>query len=83
MDVECTALLLIFKDSADNKDGHAIVHVDGKEVLCANPRLVGWTHCDPVIILRGAERKMHHVEIAMEAGLEDKDFTILGFGVVK
>lgn len=83
MDVECTALLLIFKDSADNKDGRAEVYVDGEYVLTANPRLVGWTHCDPVIILRKAERKVHHVEIVMEAGCEDKDFTILGFGVVQ
>lgn len=83
MDVECSAMLLIFKDSADNKDGRAEVYVDGKQVLTANPRLVGWTHCDPVIILRGAERKVHHVEIAMEKGCEDKDFTILGFGVVQ
>lgn len=83
MDVECSALLLIFKDSADNKDGKAVVKVDGEQVLVANPRLVGWTHCDPVIILRGAEKKVHHVEIAMEEGCEDKDFTILGFGVVQ
>lgn len=83
MDVECSALLLIFKDSADNKDGRAEVFVDGEYVLTANPRLVGWTHCDPVIILRGAEKKKHHVKIAMEKGCEDKDFTILGFGVVQ
>ena len=83
MDVECTALLLIFKDSADNKDGKARVYVDGEYVLTANPRIVGWTHCDPVIILRKADKKIHHVEIAMEEGCEDKDFTILGFGVVQ
>ncbi len=83
MDVECTAILLIFKDSADNKDGRARVLVDGKEVMVADPRPVGWTHCDPVIILRKAERKMHHVEIAMEPGCEGKDFTILGFGIVR
>jgi len=82
MDVECTALLLIFKDSADNKDGKADVFVDGEHVMTADPRLVGWTHCDPVIILRGAKRKIHHVEITMAEGCEDKDFTILGFGVV-
>lgn len=83
MDVKCSALLLIFKDSADNKDGRAQVFVDGEYVLTANPRLVGWTHCDPVIILRGAQLGVHHVKIAMEPGCEDKDFTILGFGVVQ
>lgn len=82
MDVECTALLLIFKDSADNKFGKAAVFVDGEHVMDADPRPVGWTHCDPVIILRRAERRLHHVEVRMAAGCEDKDFTILGFGVV-
>ena len=82
MDVECTALLLIFKDSADNKDGKARVYVDGEYVMTADPRIVGWTHCDPVIILRGAEKKNHHVEITMDEGCENRDFTILGFGVV-
>jgi len=83
LDVEASAILLIFKDSADNKDGRAKVWVDGEEVLTANPRLVGWTHCDPVIILRGAQKKVHHVEIAMESDCIDKDFTILGFGIVR
>lgn len=83
LDVECSALLLIFKDSANNKDGKAKVYVDGNYVLTADPRLVGWTHCDPVIILRGAKKKMHHVLIAMEDDQAGRDFTILGFGVVQ
>lgn len=83
MDVECSALLLIFKDSADNKDGKAKVYVDGEYVLTADPRLVGWTHCDPVIILRGAKKQKHHVEVVMEEDQTARDFTILGFGVVQ
>ena len=83
MDVECSALLLIFKDSADNKDGKAKVYVDGEYVLTADPRLVGWTHCDPVIILRGAKKQKHHVEVVMEEDQTNRDFTILGFGVVQ
>lgn len=83
MDVESTAILLIFKDSGDNKDGKADVYVDGEYVLTADPRAVGWTHCDPVIIMRKAQRKVHHVKIAMKPGCEDKDFTILGFGIVQ
>ena len=82
MDVKCSALLVIFKDSADNKDGTADVFVDGNKVLTLDPHIVGWTHCDPVIALRGAEDKLHNVEIRMAKGYEDKDFTILGFGVV-
>ena len=82
MDVKCSALLVIFKDSADNKDGTADVFVDGNKVLTLDPHIVGWTHCDPVIALRGAEDKLHNIEIRMAKGYENKDFTILGFGVV-
>lgn len=82
MDVKCSALLLIFKDSAENITGKADIFVDGTLVLSADPHEVGWTHCNPVIILRAAENKVHHVEIKMAPGDEEKEFTILGFGVV-
>lgn len=83
MDVTGTALLIIFKDSASAEAGCADIFVDGQFVLKANPREVGWTHCNPMIILRGAERKNHHVEVRMDENSKNKDFTILGFGVVR
>lgn len=83
MDITCTALLLISKDSASPQVGAAEVWVDGKLALKADPHVVGWTHCNPQIVLRGAERVEHHVEIKMCEGDEDKEFTILGFGYVE
>ena len=83
MDIECTALLIIFKDSASISTGCAEVYVDGEKVLTANPRLVGWIHCDPVICFRGKPKKTYHVEVKMQPGDEDKEFTILGFGYVE
>lgn len=80
IDVDCKTLFIIFKDSASNNDGIAKVIADGKEVLNLNPKDVGWTHCDPVIVVRGKENKKHHVEVVPTT---DKNFTILGFGVVK
>lgn len=82
MDVECTAILGIFKDSASVDTGCADIFVDGEFVLKYDPHDVGWTHCNPVILLRGAEHKKHHVEIRMDDNSKNKDFTILGFGVV-
>lgn len=83
MDITCTALLLIYKDSGSSGVGCADVLVDGRKVLTADPHVNGWTHCNPVICFRGAERKQYHVEIGMAEGDEDREFTILGFGYVE
>ena len=83
MDITCSALFIIIKDSASNSVGRAEVFVDGEKVLLADPHINGWTHCNPLICFRGKESKSYHVEVRMVAGEEEKDFTILGFGYVK
>lgn len=83
MDITCTALLLVYKDSGSAQAGCVQVYVDGEQVLLVNPRLVGWTHCNPLICFREKERTCHHVEIRMQPGDEEKEFTILGFGYVE
>jgi len=83
MDVKCKSIVLIFKDSAENKVGKADVYVDGKITYKADPKEVGWTHCNAAIICRGEETKNHHVEICMSEDSKDKEFTILGFGIVE
>lgn len=83
MDITCSALLIIIKDSASNSVGCVDVFVDGEKVLFADPHINGWTHCNPLICFRGRESKSYHVEVRMAEGQEDKDFTILGFGYVK
>ena len=83
MDIVCTSLLLVFKDSADIRTGCAEVWVDGEKVLFADPHINGWTHCNAVICFKNRERKSYHVEIRMADGQADKKFTILGFGYVE
>ena len=83
MDITCSALLIIIKDSASVGVGVAEVFVDGEKVLTADPHINGWTHCNPMICFRGREKKSYHVEVKLAPGQEDKDFTILGFGYVK
>lgn len=83
MDVECKTIFVIFKDSASVKVGCAEAYVDGQMTLSMDPHEVGWTHCDPRIIHRSNESAMHHVEIRINSDDLDKDFTILGFGIVK
>ena len=83
MDIVCTSLLLVFKDSADIHTGCAEVRVDGVKILYADPHVNGWTHCNAVICFKNRERREYHVEIRMADGQEDKEFTILGFGYVE
>jgi len=81
LDVEATALLIIFKDSCENADGSASVFVDGVKVLTLDPKIVGWTHCNPTIIFRNSELKKRHIEVKVDD--PTKNFTILGFGICK
>ena len=82
MDIVCSALMIVEKDSADPKTGVADIFVDGEKVRSINPREVGWNHCNSLICLRGAEKKEHRLEVRMQPGDEEKQFTILGFGYV-
>lgn len=83
MDVTASALLILYKDSSDNEAGQADVYVDGEKVLHINPREVGWIHCNPLIVFRGRKLDKYHVEVKMQPGDEDKEFTIFGFGIVR
>lgn len=83
MDIQCSALLIVEKDSASPRAGRAEIFVDGEKTRVIDPREVGWVHCNALILFRGKERKKHHVEIRMAEGDEEKQFTILGFGYVE
>ena len=79
----CRKLLLIFKDSDKGEFGTAKILVDGKVVRDADPHVNNWTHCNAVVILNGEKSCRHEIEVRMKPGMEDKKFTILGFGIVK
>ncbi|MDR0949985.1 MAG: SGNH/GDSL hydrolase family protein [Lachnospiraceae bacterium] len=80
MKITCRSLVLVMKDSEGADSGKAEVKVDGKLVLTADPKVVGWVHCHPMILFIGDKEEEHLIEINMIPGDEDKAFTILGFG---
>lgn len=82
LELDCRALVLVFKDSGEVKAGRADVFVDGKKRLTADPLVNGWIHCNPVILIQEKETGRHVIQIRMAAGGEEKEFTILGFGYV-
>lgn len=79
----CKALLLVSKDSGEITAGKAEVFVDGRKILTADPRAVGWIHCHAQILFSEEETREHLIEIRMAEGEEQKEFTILGFGFVE
>lgn len=83
LETDAKIILLIFKDSADNRTGKADVYVDGEKTYYADPREIGWTHCNAAIVYRSNTTAHHTVEIRMAQGSADKEFTILGFGIVQ
>ena len=83
MQLTCSKLLLVFKDSDRPEYGTAEVLVDGQIMYEADPLKVGWTHCNAAIVFNEKTSKAHAIEIRMKEGHEDKKFTILGFGVVE
>ncbi len=82
MDICCTSLIMVNKDSGAPNAGCAQVFVDGEMVLLVDPKVNGWIHCNPLICFQNRDRKIWHIEVRMQPGDEDKEFTILGFGVV-
>lgn len=81
VDVCCSAFVIIYKDSSDITVGEADVYADGEKKLTINPREIGWIHCNPLIVFRGAKSEVHHIEVVPKD--PTKEFTILGFGICK
>ncbi|GFN30770.1 SGNH/GDSL hydrolase family protein [Paenibacillus xylaniclasticus] len=78
--IKSKSLILVFKDSGSAHFGKADVFVDGQLFLTADPHVVNWTHCSPVILYQEDVSREHRIEIKMAEGDSDKQFTILGFG---
>lgn len=83
LEMACSKLQLIFKDSGNLAFGKAEVKVDGKHCKVCDPLEAGWTHCHATVLLDEDKVGMHRVEISMAPGEEEKLFTILGFAYVR
>lgn len=83
LELTCSKLQLIFKDSGSLAFGKAVVKLDGVECKTCDPLEVGWTHCHATVLLDETQVKRHRVEIAMAPGDEEKLFTILGFAYAR
>lgn len=82
LEMECRALLLVFKDSGEVNVGKAKIYVDGEYHFTADPHINNWQHCNAVIIFNNKTSENHVVRIEIAEEDRDKQFTILGFGYV-
>ena len=82
-EITCRKLVLEFKDSGDPAFGKALVTIDGEKSRVLDPLEAGWTHCHTALLFNRQETAPHRIEITMAPGEEDKNFTILGFGIVR
>ena len=80
--IRFSALLVIYMDSASAGVGTAEVYVDGEKKLDIDPHIIGWTHCNALIAYRGGPAAEREVEIRIPEKDRDKEFILLGFGVV-
>jgi hypothetical protein len=81
MDINCKNLLIVYKSSSQAIYGSAEVYIDG-ELFRTIPSNQGggWNNPYTLLLLNGNSSSMHHVEIKMAEGGEEKEFTILAFG---
>ena len=82
LEMECRALLLVFKDSGEVNVGKAKVYVDGEYHFTADPHINNWQHCNAAIIFNNKTSENHVVRIEIAEEDRDKQFTILGFGYI-
>ncbi len=83
IDLECKALVIVFKDSGEVDAATAKAYVDGQFVRELDPYINRWRHCNPLILIKDQVTKNHHIEIKVDKDEIRNRFTILGFGVVR
>lgn len=78
LSLSCHALFLIMKDTGDQSFGAIQIFVDGAYLKTIDPLLVGWTHCNAVLIIPYNPVVTHHV-VTLHMVDPAKTFTILGW----
>lgn len=80
-EIDCRSLFFVYKEANNVNFGTAEVYVDGEKMLTiTSNKPEGWNNPVPVRIFRDSECKTRKVEIRMQAGDEDKLFTLLAIG---
>ena len=79
-EIACKTLLIVMKDSGNANCCKVNVFVDEKLVRTLDPKEIGWTHANALIIIKEKIEKPHNVKIVPVGETENAEFTILAFG---
>ncbi|MEO3944881.1 SGNH/GDSL hydrolase family protein [Gorillibacterium sp. CAU 1737] len=83
-DVTASSLFIVIRENNDPSLGAAVVLVDGEAKLALDGNnSSGWNNPTAKLVFRDSKVKKHHIEVKMGIGSEQKEFSILAFGVVK
>lgn len=75
-------ILMTYKKSSQKTFGKVDVYVDGKKKTTIDGHDAGgWNNPYTVVLFEGDKVGSHKIEIKMAEGEEDKDFTIMAFGL--
>ena len=80
MEITCSVLAVMYKDTPDESFTPAEVFVDGTFVRILDPHENDWTHCNTKLLLKESTPKKHTLRIGIPEDKRALNFTILGFG---
>ncbi len=80
-EIDCRSLFFVYKQANNVNFGTAEVYVDGEKMMTISSNHPdGWNNPVPVRIFRDSECKTRKVEVRMQAGDEEKLFSLLAVG---
>ncbi|MBH1939539.1 SGNH/GDSL hydrolase family protein [Mobilitalea sibirica] len=81
MRLTCKSLFVIFKESNEITEGNAQIIIDGIiSATLSGYRMFGWNNPTVRLVLRDEETLERVIEVKMENGSENKNFSLLAFG---
>ena len=79
--ITCKSLFVIYKESNNTAEGKAELYVDGmKRITMQGYNSTGWDNPATLIVFQDNKVKEHFIEVKMNYGEQQKEFTLLGFG---
>ncbi len=82
MNVNCKSMLFAYKLSSSSSAGKVDIYIDGKYSQTVNSyKNGGWNNPWVIKLIDNSTSANHKIEIRMANGDQNKEFTILGFGV--
>lgn len=78
----CRTLMVVYKASNSSEYGSADLYIDGaKKSTLSCFDASGWNNAKVDVVFADSTAKEHTIELKMASGNENKNFTLIGFGI--